>query len=70
MFLHVAEGEKAPACHCVPVHVLPIGVLNDYLAHLPMVYNSYMSVEGTKKSYVPFDEADLARIGLNPVPSM
>jgi hypothetical protein len=39
-----------------------MGVLNDYLAYLPMVYNSSMAVEGTKKCNVPFDEADLAGI--------
>ncbi len=42
-----------------------MGVLNDYLAYLPMVYDSSMAVEGTKKSNVPFDEADLAEIVLN-----
>ncbi len=45
-----------------------MGVLNDYLAYLPMVYDSSMAVEGTKKSNVPFDEADLAGIVLNLVP--
>ncbi len=33
-----------------------------------MVYDSSMVIEGTKKSNVPFDEADLAQIGLNSVP--
>jgi hypothetical protein len=45
-----------------------MGILNDYLAHLPMVVNSHMAVEGTKKGNVPFDEADLAGIVLNSVP--
>jgi hypothetical protein len=45
-----------------------MGVLNDYLAYLPMVYNSSMAVEGTKKCNVPFDKADLAGIVLNLVP--
>jgi hypothetical protein len=42
-----------------------MGVLNDYLAYLPMIYDSSMAIEGMKKSNVPFDEADLARIVLN-----
>jgi hypothetical protein len=42
-----------------------MGILNDYLSFLPMVFNSPMSVEGTKKGNVPFDEADLAGIILN-----
>ena len=46
-----------------------MGVFNDYLAFLPMVYNSSMAVEGTKKGDVLSDEADLARIILNLVPS-
>ncbi len=46
-----------------------MGVLNDNLAYLPMVFDSSMAIEGTKKMNVPFDEADLARIVLNLVPS-
>ena len=45
-----------------------MSVLNDYLAYLPMVYGSAMVVEGTKKSIVLFDEADLPRIFLKLVP--
>jgi hypothetical protein len=45
-------------------------VLNDYLAYLPTVYNLSMAIVGTnKKMNVPFDEADLAGIVLNAVPS-
>jgi hypothetical protein len=42
-----------------------MGVLNDYLAYLPTVFDSLMAVAGTKKMKVPFDEADLAGIALN-----
>ncbi len=45
-----------------------MGILNSYLTHLPMVFNSSMVIEGTKKGYVPFDEADLAGIILNSGP--
>jgi hypothetical protein len=46
-----------------------MGVLNDYPAYLPAVFNSLMAIAGTKKMNVPLDEADLARIVLNLVPS-
>ncbi len=46
-----------------------MGVFNDYLAYLPRVYDSLMAVADTKKMNVPFDEADLARIVVNTVPS-
>ncbi len=46
-----------------------IRVLNDYLAYLPTVFDSSMAVAGTKKMNVLFNEADLARIMLNLVPS-
>jgi hypothetical protein len=45
-----------------------MGILNNYLAHLPTVFNSPMAVEGTKKGNVLFDEVDLAGIVLNSVP--
>jgi hypothetical protein len=44
-------------------------VLNDNLAYLPMVFDLLMAVAGTKKMNVPFNEADLAVIVLNLVPS-
>jgi hypothetical protein len=46
-----------------------MGVLNDYLAYLPTVFHLLMAVTGTKKMNVPFNEADLAGIVLNLVPS-
>jgi hypothetical protein len=49
--------------------MLRMGVLNDYLAYLPTVFNLLMAIAGTKKLNVPFDEADLAKIMLNLVPS-
>jgi hypothetical protein len=57
--------------HQVTVHqfVSRMGVLNDYLAYLPTVFDSLMAVAGTKKMNVPFYKADLARIVLNLVPS-
>jgi hypothetical protein len=49
----------------VSQYISHMDMLNDYLAYLPMVYDSSMAVEGTKKIKIPFVEADLARIVLN-----
>jgi hypothetical protein len=45
-----------------------MGVLNNYLSHLPMVFISPMAIEGTKKGNTPLDETDLVGIILNSVP--
>ncbi len=47
-----------------------MGVLNDYLAYLPTVYDLSMAVAGTKKMNVLFNEANLAGIALNAVSSL
>jgi hypothetical protein len=60
---------KKPQQVTVHQFVSRMGVLNDYLAYLPTVFDSSMAVAGTKKMNVPFDEADLAEIVLNLVPS-
>jgi hypothetical protein len=52
---------KKPQQVMVHQFVSCMGVLNDYLAYLPMVFDLSMAVAGTKKINVPFDEADLAR---------
>jgi hypothetical protein len=46
-----------------------IGILNDYLAYLPTIFDSLMAIAGIKKMNVPFNEADLAKIVLRLVPS-
>jgi hypothetical protein len=45
-------------------HILQIGVLNDYVKHLPTLKDSSKAVLTTKKGNTPFDEADLAAIVL------
>ncbi len=45
-------------------HILRIGVLNDYVRHLPMLKDSPKAVPMTKKGNVPFGKADLAAIML------
>ncbi len=59
---------KKPQRATVRQYMACMGILNNYLAHLPMVFNSPIASVGTKKGNVPFDEADLAVIVLNSVP--
>jgi hypothetical protein len=60
---------KKPQQVMVHQFVSCMGVLNDYLAYLPKVFDLLMAVAGTNKMNVSFDEADLAGIVLNLVPS-
>jgi hypothetical protein len=60
---------KKPQGVTVRQFVSRMGVLNDYLDYLPTASYSAMAIAGTKKMNVPFDEADLAGIVLNLVPS-
>jgi hypothetical protein len=60
---------KKPQRVMVRQFVSRMGVLNDYPAYLPPVFDLLMAIAGTKKMNVLFDEADLARIVLNLVPS-
>ncbi len=60
---------KKPQRVTVRQFVSCMGILNDYLAYLPMVFDSSIAIAGTKKMNVPFDKADLAGIVLNLVPS-
>ncbi len=60
---------KKPQQVTVHQFVSCMGILNDYLAYLPTVFDLSMAIAGTKKMNVPFDEADLAGIVLNSVPS-
>ena len=45
-----------------------MGVLNDYVRHLPTLKDSSKAVPTTKKGNIPFGEADLAAIVLSSVP--
>ncbi len=65
---YMTQTVKKPQRATVRQYMARMGVFNNYLAHLPMVFNSPMAVDGTKKGNVLFDEADLARIVLNLVP--
>ncbi len=49
-------------------HILRMGVLNDYVRHLPTLKDSSKAVLTMKKGNIPFGEADLAAIVLSSVP--
>ncbi len=66
---YMQQTIKKPQQVTVRQFVLRMGVLNGYLAYLPTVFDSSMAIAGTKKMDVPFNEADLAGIVLNSVPS-
>jgi hypothetical protein len=66
---YMQQTIKKPQRVTVHQFVSCMGVLNDYLAYLPTVFDMLMAVAGTKKMNVPFNEADLAGIMLNLVPS-
>ncbi len=66
---YIQQTVKKPQQVTVCQFMSRMGVLNNYLAYLPTVFDSSMAVAGTKKMNVPFNEADLAGIVLNLVPS-
>jgi hypothetical protein len=66
---YMQQKIKKPQQVTVRQFVSRMGVLNDYLAYLPTVFDLSMAITGTKKMNIPFNEADLARIVLNLVPS-
>jgi hypothetical protein len=66
---YMQQTIKKPQQVRVRQFVSGMGVLNDYLAYLPTVFNLSMAIAGTKKMNVPFNEADLAGIVVNLVPS-
>jgi hypothetical protein len=49
-------------------HILRMGVLNDYVKHLPTLKDSPKAVPTTKKGIIPFSKANLAAIVLSSVP--
>jgi hypothetical protein len=66
---YMQQTIKKPQGVTVRRFVSHMGVLNDYQAYLPTILDSSMAIEGTKKMNVSFNEADLAGIMLNSVPS-
>jgi hypothetical protein len=73
-------AEKQPFCiqqavrklqrDTVRQHISQMGVLNDYVRHLPTLKDSSKAVPAMKKGNIPFGKADLAVIVLSSVPML
>ena len=63
---YMQQGMKKPQRIPVCQYMLWLGLLKNYLAHLPTVKDSPVAVEDTTKDNVPFDKAALAGIILKP----
>ncbi len=65
---YIQQAVCKPQRATVRQHILQMGVLNDYVKHLPTLKDSSMSVPTMKKENIPFGKADLAAIVLSSVP--
>jgi hypothetical protein len=65
---YIQQAVRKPQRATVRQHNLQMGVLNDYVKHLPTLKDSSKAVPMTKKGNIPFGEADLAAIVLLFVP--
>jgi hypothetical protein len=67
---YIQQAVPKPQRATVQQHILQMGVLNDYVKHLPTLKDSSKAVPTTKKGNIPFGEADLATIVLSSVPML
>ncbi len=65
---YIQQAVRKPPRATVRQHILQMGVLNDYIRHLPTLKDSSKAVSTTKKGNIPFGKADLAAIVLSSVP--
>jgi hypothetical protein len=65
---YIQQGVRKPQRATVQQYILCMGVLNDYVKHLPMLNDSSKAVPTTKKGNIPLSKADLAAIVLPSVP--
>ncbi len=65
---YIQQAVRKPQRATVRQHILQMGVLNDYVKHLPTLKDSSKAVRMTKKGNIPFSKADLAAIVLLSVP--
>jgi hypothetical protein len=65
---YIQQAVCKPQRATVRQHISQMGVLNDYVKHLPTLKDSSKAVPTTKKGNIPFGEADLAAIVLSSVP--
>ncbi len=67
-WFYIQQAVRKPQRATVRQHILQMGVLNDYVRHLPILKDSPKAVPTTKKGNIPFGKADLATIVLASVP--
>ncbi len=67
---YILQAVHKPQRATVRQHILQMGVLNDYVKHLPTLKDSSKAVPMTKKGNIPFGKADLAAIVLLSVPML
>jgi hypothetical protein len=65
---YIQQAVRKPQRATVQQRILRMGVLNDYVKHLPILKDSSKAALTTKKGYIPFGKADLAAIVLSSVP--
>ncbi len=65
---YIQQAVRKPQRATVRQHISQMGVLNDYVEHLPTLKDSSKAVPMTKKDNIPFGKADLAAIMLSSVP--
>jgi hypothetical protein len=67
---YIQQAVRKPQRATVRQHILQMGVLNDYVDHLPKLKDSPKTVPLTKKGNIPFGKVDLAAIVLLSVPML
>jgi hypothetical protein len=67
---YIQQVVRKPQRATVQQHISRVGVLNDYVKHLPMLKDSSKAVPTMKKGIIPFGKADLAAIVLLSVPML
>ncbi len=67
---YIQQVVRKPQRATVQQHILRMGVLNDYVKHLPTLKDSSKAVPTMKKGNIPFGKADLATIVLLSVPML
>jgi hypothetical protein len=67
-WFYIQQAVCKPQRATVRQHILQMGVLNDYVKHLPTLKDSSKAVPTTKKGNITLGEADLAAIVLSSVP--
>ncbi len=67
---YIQQVVRKPQRATVRQHISRMGVLNDYVKHLPTLNDSSKAVPTMKKRNIPFGKADLAAIVLSSVPML